>query len=182
MDTVLTAPRSAKPEIIKAVEKHVSHEAFNDLKVSPGYYTVTSDQGREQSPALPPGWAGGPFPSSHRCPFPQMLMGWWSSKRPWSWWMSVSHSSSGRMMMMRSSCRWRPLMSPPASRRLVAGLSTSPSSKNKVKGCGCGLRCRVFVFDCPVSTWSQVISQEGAASTSELHQLTDQRLAWWLLP
>ncbi|NXV48461.1 ITB4 protein, partial [Uria aalge] len=58
-DTVLTAPRSAKPEIIKVVEKHVSHEAFNDLKVSPGYYTVTSDQGREQSPALPPGWAGG---------------------------------------------------------------------------------------------------------------------------
>ncbi|NWX73001.1 ITB4 protein, partial [Alca torda] len=43
-DTVLTAPRSAKPEIIKVVEKHVSHEAFNDLKVSPGYYTVTSDQ------------------------------------------------------------------------------------------------------------------------------------------
>uniref|UniRef100_A0A663DQC8 Integrin beta n=1 Tax=Aquila chrysaetos chrysaetos TaxID=223781 RepID=A0A663DQC8_AQUCH len=44
VDTVLTAPRSAKPEIIKVMEKHVSHEAFNDLKVSPGYYTVTSDQ------------------------------------------------------------------------------------------------------------------------------------------
>ncbi|XP_027605650.2 integrin beta-4 [Pipra filicauda] len=44
VDTVLTAPRSAKPDIIKAVEKHVSHEAFNDLKVAPGYYTVTSDQ------------------------------------------------------------------------------------------------------------------------------------------
>ncbi|NXV31683.1 ITB4 protein, partial [Rissa tridactyla] len=44
VDTVLTAPRSAKPEIIKVVEKHVSHETFNDLKVSPGYYTVTSDQ------------------------------------------------------------------------------------------------------------------------------------------
>ncbi|NXN50834.1 ITB4 protein, partial [Rynchops niger] len=44
VDTVLSAPRSAKPEIIKVVEKHVSHEAFNDLKVSPGYYTVTSDQ------------------------------------------------------------------------------------------------------------------------------------------
>lgn len=55
MDTVLSAPRSAKPEIIKVVEKHVSHEAFNDLKVSPGYYTVTSDQGREQSPVLTPG-------------------------------------------------------------------------------------------------------------------------------
>ncbi|KAJ7427466.1 Integrin beta-4 [Willisornis vidua] len=44
VDTVLTAPRSAKADIIKAVEKHVSHEAFNDLKVVPGYYTVTSDQ------------------------------------------------------------------------------------------------------------------------------------------
>ncbi|XP_065550248.1 integrin beta-4 isoform X2 [Lathamus discolor] len=44
VDTVLTAPRSAKQEIIKVMEKHVSHEAFNDLKVSPGYYTVTSDQ------------------------------------------------------------------------------------------------------------------------------------------
>ncbi|XP_021270510.1 integrin beta-4 isoform X4 [Numida meleagris] len=44
VDTVLTAPRSAKQEIIKVTEKHVSHEAFNDLKVSPGYYTVTSDQ------------------------------------------------------------------------------------------------------------------------------------------
>uniref|UniRef100_A0A8B9CJH6 Integrin beta n=1 Tax=Anser brachyrhynchus TaxID=132585 RepID=A0A8B9CJH6_9AVES len=44
VDTVLTAPRSAKTDIIKVTEKHVSHEAFNDLKVSPGYYTVTSDQ------------------------------------------------------------------------------------------------------------------------------------------
>ncbi|KAF1416039.1 Integrin beta-4, partial [Spheniscus mendiculus] len=44
VDTVLTAPRSAKPEIIKVMGKHISHEAFNDLKVSPGYYTVTSDQ------------------------------------------------------------------------------------------------------------------------------------------
>ncbi|KAF1451091.1 Integrin beta-4, partial [Spheniscus demersus] len=44
VDTVLTAPRSAKSEIIKVMEKHISHEAFNDLKVSPGYYTVTSDQ------------------------------------------------------------------------------------------------------------------------------------------
>lgn len=44
VDTVLTAPRSSKPEIIKVMEKHVAHEAFNDLKVSPGYYTVTSDQ------------------------------------------------------------------------------------------------------------------------------------------
>ncbi|XP_019358966.1 PREDICTED: integrin beta-4 isoform X3 [Gavialis gangeticus] len=44
LDTVLTAPRGAKPEIIKVTEKHLSQEAFSDLKVSPGYYTVTSDQ------------------------------------------------------------------------------------------------------------------------------------------
>ena len=71
VDTVLTAPRSAKTEIIKVTEKHVSHEAFNDLKVSPGYYTVTSDQGMEQSPMLCPGQRGRFPPSivvpSHRC-------------------------------------------------------------------------------------------------------------------
>ncbi|KAI1232350.1 Integrin beta-4, partial [Lamprotornis superbus] len=44
VDTVLTAPYSAKPDIIKVVEKHVSNETFNELKVAPGYYTVTSDQ------------------------------------------------------------------------------------------------------------------------------------------
>uniref|UniRef100_A0A8V5HI02 Uncharacterized protein n=1 Tax=Melopsittacus undulatus TaxID=13146 RepID=A0A8V5HI02_MELUD len=68
VDTVLTAPRSAKPEIIKVIEKHVSQEAFNDLKVSPGYYTVTSDQGREQSPVLPPSWARRGI--SHSSPLP----------------------------------------------------------------------------------------------------------------
>ncbi|XP_053231894.1 integrin beta-4 isoform X2 [Podarcis raffonei] len=44
VDTVLPAPRSAKNEIVKVTEKHVAQEAFNDLKVSPGYYTVISDQ------------------------------------------------------------------------------------------------------------------------------------------
>ncbi|XP_069510858.1 integrin beta-4 isoform X2 [Ambystoma mexicanum] len=44
MDTVLLAPRSAEPEILKVTEKHVSQEAFNDLKVAPGYYTVASDR------------------------------------------------------------------------------------------------------------------------------------------
>lgn len=141
VDTVLTAPRSAKTEIIKVTEKHVSHEAFNDLKVSPGYYTVTSDQGVEQSPMLCPG-AVGTFPTFHCCPFPQMLTAWWNSKKLWSWLMSVSHSSSGRMMMMRSSCRWRPSMSPPASHRLDAGSSTSPSSRNKVKDGDHGMRQR----------------------------------------
>ncbi|XP_030064113.1 integrin beta-4 isoform X2 [Microcaecilia unicolor] len=44
MDTVLVAPRAAEPDIVKVTEKHVSHEVFNDLKVSPGYYTVISDR------------------------------------------------------------------------------------------------------------------------------------------
>ncbi|XP_056406070.1 integrin beta-4 isoform X1 [Hyla sarda] len=43
-DTVLMAPREAEPEIVKVTEKHVSHEAFQDLKVTPGYYTVISDR------------------------------------------------------------------------------------------------------------------------------------------
>ncbi|XP_075701990.1 integrin beta-4 isoform X1 [Rhinoderma darwinii] len=42
-DTVLMAPREAYPEIVKVTEKHVSQEAFQDLKVTPGYYTVISD-------------------------------------------------------------------------------------------------------------------------------------------
>lgn len=46
MDTVLPAPRSAKNEIIKVTEKHVSQGGFNELKVSPGYYTVIAEQGR----------------------------------------------------------------------------------------------------------------------------------------
>ncbi|XP_068119377.1 integrin beta-4 isoform X1 [Hyperolius riggenbachi] len=43
-DTVLMAPREAEPEIVKVTEKHVTQEAFQDLKVTPGYYTVTSDR------------------------------------------------------------------------------------------------------------------------------------------
>ncbi|XP_070595990.1 integrin beta-4 isoform X1 [Erythrolamprus reginae] len=44
LDTVLPAPRSARNEIIKVTEKHISQGAFNELKVSPGYYTVIADQ------------------------------------------------------------------------------------------------------------------------------------------
>ncbi|KAJ6660314.1 hypothetical protein lerEdw1_017737, partial [Lerista edwardsae] len=44
VDTIVTAPRSAKNDIVKVTEKHVLQEAFNDLKVAPGYYTVISDQ------------------------------------------------------------------------------------------------------------------------------------------
>ncbi|XP_063315202.1 integrin beta-4 isoform X2 [Pelobates fuscus] len=43
-DTVLMAPREAEPEIVKVTEKHVAQETFQDLKVAPGYYTVTSDR------------------------------------------------------------------------------------------------------------------------------------------
>ncbi|CAJ0955661.1 unnamed protein product [Ranitomeya imitator] len=43
-DTVLMAPREAEPEIVKVTEKQVSQEAFQDLKVTPGYYTVISDR------------------------------------------------------------------------------------------------------------------------------------------
>ncbi|KAM5136085.1 LOW QUALITY PROTEIN: integrin beta-4 [Mantella aurantiaca] len=43
-DTVLMAPREAEGEIVKVTEKHVMQEAFQDLKVTPGYYTVISDR------------------------------------------------------------------------------------------------------------------------------------------
>ncbi|XP_066443240.1 integrin beta-4 isoform X3 [Eleutherodactylus coqui] len=43
-DTVLMAPREAEPEIVKVTEKHVAQGAFQDLKVTPGYYTVISDR------------------------------------------------------------------------------------------------------------------------------------------
>lgn len=57
VDTVLTAPRSAKQALLKLTEKHVEQGAFHELKVAPGYYTLTADQGR---------WAG----SLHRCLVP----------------------------------------------------------------------------------------------------------------
>uniref|UniRef100_A0A8C4XIA6 Integrin beta n=1 Tax=Erpetoichthys calabaricus TaxID=27687 RepID=A0A8C4XIA6_ERPCA len=40
VDTVLSAPRSAQPDIVKLTEKQVQLGRFNDLKVVPGYYTV----------------------------------------------------------------------------------------------------------------------------------------------
>ena len=54
VDTVLMAPRSAKQALLKLTEKHVEQGAFHELKVAPGYYTLTADQGR---------WAGSPCPS-----------------------------------------------------------------------------------------------------------------------
>ncbi|XP_043940907.1 integrin beta-4 isoform X2 [Protopterus annectens] len=44
VDTVLAAPRAAQQDIVNVTEKNVSLQAFNELKVSPGYYTVASDK------------------------------------------------------------------------------------------------------------------------------------------
>ncbi|XP_044600736.1 integrin beta-4 isoform X2 [Equus asinus] len=44
VDTVLMAPRSAKQTLLKLTEKHVEQGAFHELKVAPGYYTLTADQ------------------------------------------------------------------------------------------------------------------------------------------
>uniref|UniRef100_H0WJM6 Integrin beta n=1 Tax=Otolemur garnettii TaxID=30611 RepID=H0WJM6_OTOGA len=44
VDTVLTAPRSAKQALLKLTEKHVEQGSFHELKVAPGYYTLTTDQ------------------------------------------------------------------------------------------------------------------------------------------
>uniref|UniRef100_A0A8C5GEQ0 Integrin beta n=1 Tax=Gouania willdenowi TaxID=441366 RepID=A0A8C5GEQ0_GOUWI len=45
MDTVLSAPRSSYPDIVKLTEKNVQSGSFQDLKVVPGYYTVATDRG-----------------------------------------------------------------------------------------------------------------------------------------
>lgn len=44
VDSVLMAPRSAKQSLLKLTEKHVAQGAFHELKVAPGYYTLTADQ------------------------------------------------------------------------------------------------------------------------------------------
>ncbi|XP_067572906.1 integrin beta-4 isoform X4 [Pseudorca crassidens] len=44
VDMVLMAPRSAKQALLKLTEKHVEQGAFHELKVAPGYYTLTADQ------------------------------------------------------------------------------------------------------------------------------------------
>ncbi|KAM4844605.1 integrin beta-4 isoform 4-T4 [Thomomys bottae] len=44
VDTVLMAPRSAKQTLLKLTEKHVEQRAFHELKVAPGYYTLTAEQ------------------------------------------------------------------------------------------------------------------------------------------
>lgn len=44
VDTVLLAPRSAKQMLLKLTEKQVEQGSFHELKVAPGYYTVTAEQ------------------------------------------------------------------------------------------------------------------------------------------
>ncbi|TRY64974.1 hypothetical protein DNTS_024646 [Danionella cerebrum] len=44
VDTVLAAPRSSFPDIVKLTDKQVQAGNFRDLKVIPGYYTVASDR------------------------------------------------------------------------------------------------------------------------------------------
>ncbi|XP_071397592.1 integrin beta-4 [Centroberyx affinis] len=44
VDTVLSAPRSSYPDIVKLTEKNVQSGNFQDLKVVPGYYTVATDR------------------------------------------------------------------------------------------------------------------------------------------
>nr|XP_057918035.1 integrin beta-4 isoform X2 [Doryrhamphus excisus] len=44
MDTILSAPRSSYPDIVKLTERNVQSGRFNDLKVLPGYYTVATDR------------------------------------------------------------------------------------------------------------------------------------------
>ncbi|XP_031699889.1 integrin beta-4 isoform X1 [Anarrhichthys ocellatus] len=44
MDTVLSAPRSSYPDIVKLTEKSVQSGNMHDLKVVPGYYTVATDR------------------------------------------------------------------------------------------------------------------------------------------
>lgn len=45
VDSVLSAPRSSYPDIVKLTEKNVQSGNFHDLKVVPGYYTVATDRG-----------------------------------------------------------------------------------------------------------------------------------------
>lgn len=45
MDTILSAPRSSYPDIVKLTEKNVQSGNVNNLKVVPGYYTVATDRG-----------------------------------------------------------------------------------------------------------------------------------------
>lgn len=45
MDTVLSAPRSSYPDIVKLTEKNVQSGNIHNLKVVPGYYTVANERG-----------------------------------------------------------------------------------------------------------------------------------------
>lgn len=49
-DTVLSAPRSSYPDIVKLTERNVQSGRVHNLKVVPGYYTVETDRGDEERP------------------------------------------------------------------------------------------------------------------------------------
>ncbi|XP_077594358.1 integrin beta-4 isoform X2 [Stigmatopora nigra] len=44
LDTILSAPRSSYPEIVRLTVRNVQSGRFNELKVLPGYYTVATDR------------------------------------------------------------------------------------------------------------------------------------------
>ena len=45
VDTVLAAPRSSYPDIVRLTSKQVQAGTFSNLKVVPGFYTVATDRG-----------------------------------------------------------------------------------------------------------------------------------------
>uniref|UniRef100_H3C5U0 Integrin beta n=1 Tax=Tetraodon nigroviridis TaxID=99883 RepID=H3C5U0_TETNG len=51
-DTVLSAPRSSFPDIVKLTEKNVQSGRMNNLKVVPGYYTIETDRATEAMGAI----------------------------------------------------------------------------------------------------------------------------------
>lgn len=67
MDTVLSAPRSSYPDIVKLTEKNVQSGNIHNLKVVPGYYTVATDRGGYHSVGSDPSPSGfGSFSSLHK--------------------------------------------------------------------------------------------------------------------
>lgn len=96
MDTVLSAPRSSYPDIVKLTEKNVQSGNIHNLKVVPGYYTVATDRGGYHSltyirAALPVLTL---LVNTILCNlFPlQRLPVLWNSKKVWSPWTCMCHS------------------------------------------------------------------------------------------
>lgn len=47
-DSLMSAPRSSYPDIVKLTERNVQSGHMTNLKVVPGYYTVETDRGDEE--------------------------------------------------------------------------------------------------------------------------------------